>query len=86
MKAKLRRSGLKIMASLIVLLGSLSYIMVLAVLNGSLGFVAAMGVTVSGAAGVAKALGELGLCAQLPLSCRGLRRRPRRAEVFGTVL
>ena len=68
MKAKLRRSGIKIMASLIVLLGSLSYIMVLAVLNGSLGFVAAMGVTVFGATGVAKALGLLGLCAEIPLS------------------
>ncbi len=58
MKTKLRRSGAKIMASLIVLLGSLSYIMVLAVVNGSAGFVAAMGVTVFGAVGVAKALGE----------------------------
>lgn len=46
------------MASLILLLGSLSYIMVLAVINGSLGFVCAMGVTVFGAVGVAKALGE----------------------------
>jgi ATP-binding cassette subfamily C protein len=54
----LRRSGLKIMASLILLLGSLAYIMILAVINGSLGFVAAMGVTVFGAVGVAKALGE----------------------------
>lgn len=57
-KKKLRRSGAKIMASLIVLLGSLSYIMALAVVNGSLGFICAMGVTVFGAAGVAKALGE----------------------------
>ncbi|MDE7083404.1 MAG: ABC transporter ATP-binding protein/permease [Clostridia bacterium] len=57
-KQKLRRSGAKIMASLILLLGSLSYIMVLAVINGSLGFICAMGVTVSGAVGVAKALGE----------------------------
>jgi ATP-binding cassette subfamily C protein len=57
-KQKLRRSGLKIMASLILLLGSLAYIMVLAVINGSLGFVTAMGVTVFGAVGVAKALGE----------------------------
>lgn len=55
---KLRRSGAKIMASLIVLLGSLSYIMVLAVVNGSLGFLCAMGVTLFGAVGVAKALGE----------------------------
>ena len=46
------------MASLILLLGSLSYIMVLAVINGSVGFLAAMGVTVFGAMGVAKALGE----------------------------
>ena len=68
MKAKLRRSGAKIMASLIVLLGSLSYIMILAVINGSVGFVAAMGVTIFGAAGVAKALGILGLCAEVPLA------------------
>ena len=55
MKTKLRRSGAKIMASLIVLLGSLSYIMILAVINGLVGFIAAMGVTVAGATGVAKA-------------------------------
>ena len=54
----IRRSGTKIMASLVVLLGSLSYIMILAVINGSLGFISAMGVTVFGAMGVAKALGE----------------------------
>lgn len=53
-----RRSGIKIMASLIVLLGSLAYIMVLAVVNGSLGFLCAFGVTVFGAVGVAKVLGE----------------------------
>ena len=52
MKTKLRRSGAKIMASLIVLLGSLSYIMILAVINGYVGFIAAMGVTVAGATGV----------------------------------
>ena len=68
MKTKLRRSGAKIMASLIVLLGSLSYIMILAVINGSVGFIAAMGVTVAGATGVAKALGVLGLCAEIPLA------------------
>ena len=55
---KLRRSGAKIMASLILLLGSLAYVMVLAVVNGSLGFLAAMGVTVCGALGIAKVLGE----------------------------
>lgn len=57
-KKVLRRSGAKIMASLIALLGSLSYIMILAVINGSVGFVCAMGVTVFGAVGVAKTLGE----------------------------
>lgn len=57
-KKKLRRSGAAIMASLIFLLGSLAYIMVLAVLNGSIGFLCAMGVTVFGAVGIAKALGE----------------------------
>ena len=54
----MRRSGAKIMASLILLLGSLSYIMVLAIINGSVGFFCAMGVTIFGAVGVAKALGE----------------------------
>lgn len=53
-----RRSGAKIMARLIVLLGSLAYVMVLAVANGALGFICAMGVTLMGAVGVAKALGE----------------------------
>ncbi len=57
-KKVLRRSGAKIMASLIALLGSLSYIMILAVINGSVGFVCAMGVTVFGAVGASKALGE----------------------------
>lgn len=55
---KLRRSGAVIMANLILLLGSLAYIMVLAIINGSLGFLCAMGVTLFGAVGVAKALGE----------------------------
>ena len=55
---KLRRSGAVIMANLILLLGSLAYIMVLAVINGSLGFLCAMGVTLFGAVGIAKALGE----------------------------
>lgn len=55
-KEKLRRSGIKIMASLITLLGSLAYIMLLAVLNGSLGYICSMGVTVYGAIGIAKVL------------------------------
>ena len=55
---KLRRSGAVIMARLIVLLGSLSYVMVLAVIDGSLGFFCAMGITLFGALGIAKILGE----------------------------
>ena len=77
-KNDIRRSGARIMASLVVLLGSLSYIMILAVLNGSLGFVTAMGVTVFGAVGVAKALGEpvalsYGLIVGLGVGCGVIR-------------
>ena len=54
----LRRSGARIMGNLILLLGSLSYIMVLAVLNGTVGFLCAMGVPFMGALGVVKAMGE----------------------------
>ena len=77
-QTKLRRSGAVIMANLILLLGSLAYIMILAVMNGSLGFVSAMGVTVFGALGVAKALGEsvalsYGLIIGLCLGCGVLR-------------
>ena len=57
-RQKLRRSGARIMASLILLLGSLAYVMLLAVLNGTVGNLCAMGVTLSGAAGIARALGE----------------------------
>ena len=57
-KTKLRRSGAAIMASLIRLLGNLAYLMILAVFNGSLGFPCAKGVTLFGAVGIAKALGE----------------------------
>ena len=53
---KVRQSGLKIMASLIVLLVSLSYIMIIASINGTLGMVLASGVTLAGASAVAKAL------------------------------
>lgn len=54
----LRRSGARIMANLILLLGSLVYIMVVAVINGSLGFISAMGVTFFGAVAIAKVIGE----------------------------
>ena len=79
MKEKLRRSGIKIMASLILLLGSLSYIMILAVINGSVGFLAAMGVTLMGAVGVAKAINPVaitmswGLIMGIAIGCGVLR-------------
>ncbi|MBR1867432.1 MAG: hypothetical protein IJ800_02500 [Clostridia bacterium] len=60
-KQKLRRSGAKIMASLIVLLGSLSYIMILAVINGSIGQLFALGVTLFGSVGVAKSIAPLSI-------------------------
>lgn len=77
-KQNLRRSGAKIMASLILLLGNLAYIMILAVINGSVGFICAMGVTLMGAVGVAKALGEAitlsyGLIIGLAIGCGVLR-------------
>lgn len=77
-KKTLRRSGAKIMLKLIVLLGSLAYIMILAVINGSIGFICAMGVTVFGSIGVAKALGEsiamsYGLIIGLTIGCGILR-------------
>ena len=87
-KKALRRSGAKIMASLILLLGSLSYIMILAVINGSVGFVCAMGVTVFGAVGVAKALGEAialsyGWIIGLTIGCGVLRGLLRYFEQYG---
>lgn len=83
----LRRSGIKVMAGLIALLGSLAYIMILAVFNGSLGFVSAMGVTVLGAVGVAKALGEniamsYGLIIGLAVGCGVLRGLLRYLEQY----
>lgn len=77
-KETLRRSGVKIMAHLILLLGSLAYIMLLAVINGSLGFLCASGVTLMGAIGIAKALGEViplsyGMIAVITVACGVLR-------------
>ncbi len=84
----LRRSGAKIMASLILLLGSLAYIMILAVINGSLGFISAMGVTLFGAIGIAKALGEsialsYGLIVTLAILCGVVRGLLRFFEQYG---
>ena len=53
-----RRSGARIMARLIVLLGSLAYVMVLAVANGALGFICAMGVTLMGRCRCGEGLGR----------------------------
>lgn len=86
-KQSLRRSGAKIMASLILLLGSLAYIMVLAVVNGSVGFLCAMGVPLMGAVGVAKALGETislsyGTIIALAIGCGVLRGLLRYLEQY----
>lgn len=83
----IRRSGAKIMASLVMLLGSLAYIMILAVINGSLGFVCAMGVTLFGAVGVAKVLGETialsyGWIIALAIGCGVLRGLLRYLEQY----
>ncbi len=83
-----RRSGAKIMASLILLLGSLAYIMVLAVINGSLGFVCAMGVTLFGAVGITKAMGEAitlsyGWIIALAIGCGVMRGLLRYLEQYG---
>lgn len=54
MQKQKRRNGFTIMAKLIVLVGSLAYIMLLAVVNGLLGYLAALGTTLFGAMGVAQ--------------------------------
>jgi len=94
-----RRSGVQIAAELMKLLGGrLSAVMLLAVLNGSLGFLCAMGVPFFGAVGIAKALGEsiplsygaiAGLCvsygaiAGLCVGCGVLRGGLRYLEQYG---
>lgn len=88
MKEKLRRSGVKIAAGLAALLGSLSFVMVAAVVNGALGFFAAMGVTVFASFGVAKALGETvalsyGAIAAAAVACGALRGVLRYFEQYG---
>lgn len=87
-KINLRRSGASIMASLILLLGSLAYIMVLAVINGSLGFICAMGVPLCGAVGIAKAMGEpiafsYNAIIALAVGCGVLRGLLRYLEQYG---
>ena len=87
-RTTLRRSGASIMASLILLLGSLAYIMVLAVINGSLGFICAMGVPLCGAVGIAKAIGEpialsYNAIIALAVGCGVLRGLLRYLEQYG---
>lgn len=67
--------------------GRLSAVMLLAVLNGSLGFLCAMGVPFFGAVGIAKALGEsiplsYGAIAGLCVGC-GVLRGGRYLEQYG---
>lgn len=84
-----RRSGVQIAAELMKLLGGrLSAVMLLAVLNGSLGFLCAMGVPFFGAVGIAKALGEniplsYGSIAALCIGCGVLRGGLRYLEQYG---
>ncbi len=85
---KLRRSGASIMLRLILLLGSLVYIMLLAVINGSLGFICAMGVPLCGAVGIAKAMGEpialsYTVIVALAIGCGILRGALRYFEQYG---
>ena len=54
----MRRNGFVIMAKLITLVGSFFFVMLLAILNGVIGNLCAMGVTIFASLGIAKALGE----------------------------
>lgn len=85
--SKSRRSGIKIMSGLIVLIGSLAYAMVFAVVNGTLGFLSAMSITALGAAGIAKALGagvalSYGWIIGLAIACGVIRGLLRFAEQY----
>ncbi len=53
----MRRNGFKIMANLFALVGSFMYVLVLAVFNGSLGFLFAMSLTILGTVALAQLLG-----------------------------
>lgn len=55
---KTRRNAFSIMMKLILLLDTLGYAILVAIINGVLGFLSAMGVTVFGAFGISKFLGE----------------------------
>lgn len=87
-KKKLRRGGAVIMAKLLLLLGGLAYVMLLAVINGCTGYLAAMGITLFGAVGIAKVLGEsirlsYEVLVMLMLLCGVLRGVLRYMEQYG---
>ncbi len=67
-----RRSGIIIMLKLMSSLGSLAFVIIVALINGTLGFLSASGVTVFGAVAIAKLLGELGLCATVSIPWWGI--------------
>lgn len=84
---KTKRSSFKIVVGLISMMGSFFYIIMLAVLNGTLGNLAAIGVVLFGSFGVAKALGQnipmsYGLIMGLTIGCGVLRGGLRYIEQY----
>lgn len=67
-KIKTRRNGLLIMAKLITLLDSFAYVMLLAIINGTLGNLFSIGVTFFGSVGIAKLLGQFGYAGAINIS------------------
>ncbi len=83
----MRRSGLSIMSKLFLLVGDLLPILILAVINGSLGFLCAISITVLGTVAVAQLLGfftsiSLRLIFVLIISCGILRGALRYFEQY----
>lgn len=69
MKQKIRESGIKISFSLLTILGSFTYFMIFAAINGTLGSLLASGVTISGVCAISKYLNEtfnIGVAINLP--------------------
>ena len=84
----MRRNGFVIMLALTKQLGSLVFVMLLAIINGALGFIAAIGVPLFGALGVAKLLGaaiplSYGWIAALAIICGVVRGLLRYVEQYG---
>ena len=83
----MRRNGLKIMIKLFSLIGSFTFFLILAIINGSLGNLLAMGVSVFGGLGIAKVIGEpislsYELIVVLIISCGVLRGILRYVEQY----